>query len=108
MIERAFLYGDLLFESIRVRNGEIRYADKHYSRLSRSAELLKFDLSVFCREIFTDAIHNALEGKSEARVRFILYRDSRGYYTPESNQVNWKVEVYPFEGGDRVCENLGV
>lgn len=108
MIERAFLYGDLIFESIRIKDGEICFADKHYSRLTRSAELLKFDLSSLCFEIFTEEILKACDGKKDARVRFIMSRDSTGFYTPDSNGIKWMIDVSPLDTSEKICNTLGV
>ena len=108
MIERAFLYGDLLFETIRVGKGEICFAAKHYNRLWRSAELLKFDLSGFSIEIFEEEILKKLGDKKDARVRFVLYRNSKGFYTPESNHIKWETEIFPLDTEDKVCERLGI
>ena len=41
---RAFRYGDALFETIRLMQGEILFFEKHLSRLSRSMELLKMNI----------------------------------------------------------------
>ncbi|MFI5222551.1 MAG: aminotransferase class IV, partial [Bacteroidia bacterium] len=108
MTERAFLYGDLIFETIRVRNGDICFIDKHYSRLSRSANLLKFDTTYLSKEIFEEDIRKALGDKKDARVRFLMYRDSKGFYTPETNNSKWEIEIFPLETEQIICGKLGV
>jgi branched-chain amino acid aminotransferase len=108
MIERAFMYGDLLFETIKVVGGQICFAQKHYNRLLRGAEILKFDVSQFTYASFNDAILTALGNKKETRIRFTVYRDSQGFYTPKSNTIKWNVDVFELDNQEKVCSKLGV
>ncbi|MES2727062.1 MAG: aminotransferase class IV [Bacteroidota bacterium] len=100
MIERAFVYGDLLFESMLVLNNEIQNVSKHYKRLCKSATILKMQLTdSFTLAFFTDEIQkqitlSELANKQNCRVRFILYRNSSGFYLPDSNKVNFIIEVF--------------
>lgn len=100
MIERAFVYGDLLFESILVLNNKIQNQNKHYERLCRSATILKMQLPdsftpvFFATEIAKQITGSALADKANCRVRFILYRNGNGFYLPDSNKVNHLVELF--------------
>ncbi|MFU8805398.1 MAG: aminotransferase class IV, partial [Bradymonadaceae bacterium] len=40
--DRGFLYGDGLFETVRVENGSIRWLDRHIDRLRSSGKALGF------------------------------------------------------------------
>src|SRR5690554_2665055 len=40
--DRSFLYGDGLFETVRVEKGQVRFLDHHRARLRRSASVLGF------------------------------------------------------------------
>jgi len=108
MIERAFVYGDLLFETIRVKDGLICFADKHFKRLLESAKVLKYETDTLTYDIFIQAITGKLAGNKNARIRFILYRKSDGFYTPVSNTIKWEIEIFPFVEVGKVCERLGV
>ena len=108
MINRANLYGDLIFETIRVRDGEICHVDKHFNRLIQSSVIMKFETDSFTQDVFVREILSKLEGKKDARVRFVLYRESEGFYTPQSNTVKWDVEVFQLPSDVKICENLGI
>jgi branched-chain amino acid aminotransferase len=95
-VNRAFIYGDLLFETIRVKDGSAMLAHAHYTRLIHSARLLQWEVDLSLSE-FTKAISGAVAdaGLTDARVRFVLHRDGAGFYLPETNQAKWFVEVFP-------------
>lgn len=100
MIKRAFVYGDLLFESMLVQNNEIMHAQKHYERLINSAHVLKMELPQnFDLEHFKNAIYQAIQdssfiNKKDYRARFILHRNSLGFYLPEANLTDYIIETF--------------
>ncbi|MFA9214623.1 MAG: aminotransferase class IV [Candidatus Methylacidiphilales bacterium] len=100
MIKRAFVYGDLLFESMLVQNHLLEHAQKHYERLTKSAQILKmelpdnFDFEYFITKIQNEIQNSSLTDKSNCRVRFILHRNSLGFYLPDSNCTNYIVEAF--------------
>ncbi len=94
---RAFRYGDAVFETIRLMNGEILFLDKHLGRLKRSMDLL----SMMWNEEFTfqhlhllirhlDQVNNL---RGNGRIRLEVFRKDGGYYTPLSNEVNYIIEA---------------
>jgi branched-chain amino acid aminotransferase len=100
MINRAFVYGDLLFESILVLNNQIQHVDKHFERLVKSAAVLKMNLSnSFDIDFFKNAILNEINNanllnKNSCRVRFILHRNATGFYLPHSNETAFIIETF--------------
>lgn len=95
MINRAFIYGDLLFESMLVLNNEIQYSKKHFERVTKSAGILKMELPMnFDFENFKQNILNEVNGKTNCRVRFTLHRNSLGFYLPHSNKTDFIIEVF--------------
>jgi branched-chain amino acid aminotransferase len=100
MLNRAFVYGDLLFESMLVLNSQIQHVGKHFERLVKSAEVLKMDLSnSFDIDFFKNAILNGinksnLSNKNSCRVRFILHRNATGFYLPNSNETSFIIETF--------------
>lgn len=96
-MNRAFIYGDLLFETIRVTEGIAQLLPMHYKRLMEGARLLKFEHSL-SYEIFSETIVNAIatRGFQTARVRFVLHRNAEGFYTPNTNTTAFWAEIFPF------------
>lgn len=100
MIKRAFVYGDLLFESMLVQNNQIEHAQKHYERLVNSAHILKMEIpEKFDFEYFKTAIYQAIQNsslinKKDCRARFILHRNSLGFYLPDANLTDYIVETF--------------
>lgn len=98
---RGHLYGDGIFESIRVYNGQIINLDNHVKRMLDGARLLKMRLPVyFTLEFFEERINELLEKSNiqeGGRVRISLDRMSGGTYTPEYNEATFFIEVYPYQ-----------
>lgn len=96
---RAFLYGDGLFESIRIMNGKVLNFTNHYKRMLLGAEKLKIRIPSFMNEDFMLQKINELIQKSEIReggkCRLSFDRCAGGTYAPESNDVSYFIEVYP-------------
>lgn len=94
---RSFRYGDGLFETIRVVDGRMLWADQHYKRLRRSASILQmilpghFSLQSMQEHIGELFAKNHPKGGS-ARIRFSLFRNDGGLYTPVSNKTSFLIE----------------
>lgn len=99
---RAFRYGDGLFETMLWKDGDIRFLDLHVARLQQGMQMLhidgytKFD-SYFIRKSAEELIRkNNMLGK-RVRVRLIVYRDGGGIYTPQTNKSVFVIQVHPVE-----------
>jgi len=106
-VNRAFIYGDLLFETIKIQQGKPQLIRLHYNRLAESARLLRFDFEMGF-ETFEQAIISALEERQDARVRFTVYRDSEGFYTPQQHQTSHIIEVFPLPDTKKEGINIGL
>lgn len=99
-MQRAFYYGDLLFESISIKNGEIMLVDRHFNRLVKSAAILKYELNPnFNLHEFIVQIQNAIQlskvsDRDNCRIRYTLFRDGEGFYLPYSNQTKYLIDVF--------------
>lgn len=98
---RAHLYGDGVFESIRIMNGRPLNLNNHIQRMLEGAQALKMRPSVFYTQAFFEEKIMELIQKSEiadgGRCRISLDRISGGTYTPTSNEAVYFIEVYPIE-----------
>lgn len=97
---RAYHFGDGLFESIRVVDGKACFLDAHWARLSTGAEILHIGLPQgMDRKGFGQRMDELVEacGVRSARCRFTLYRAGGGQYMPESNDGLYTIELWPMD-----------
>lgn len=109
---RGHLYGDGVFETIRVMHGKPLNMENHIKRLIEGAKALKIRPSVFFNEeFFTEKIGELLQKSSlneGARCRISLDRMSGGNYTPSSNEATYFIEVYPLENNHFELNSKGL
>ncbi|WDF56875.1 aminotransferase class IV [Mucilaginibacter sp. KACC 22063] len=97
---RAFKYGDGIFESMRVVKGQLMFADLHADRLQNGMKGLKIEGysqldDWFLKEKAADlAVRNKIKN---GRVRLTVYRDSDGLYTPVQNKMGYCMEIEPYD-----------
>ena len=95
---RAFKYGDAIFETIKVENKKVYFAEDHYFRLMASSRMLRMQIGMnFTLEYFEREILKLLEALSlsNARVRFSVFRKAGGRYTPTDNAIDFLIEASP-------------
>lgn len=93
---RAFRYGDGIFESIRMFEGKIPFLKMHFLRLQEGARLLRLDLPTYLDPDFIAKEIGLLTGDCQnARIRLVLFRKDGGLYTPLSNAVSYLIEFEP-------------
>lgn len=98
---RAFLYGDAVFETVKIIGSEILFSEDHYFRLMASMRILRMEIPMnFTLEYFEEQIlalvkENALE--KSARARITVYRNDGGYYLPTTNTVSFLIHAVALE-----------
>lgn len=95
---RAFRYGDGLFESMRMMKGSLKFADMHADRLQRGMKALKIDGYSQTDTWFLKEKADELASRNKAkhgRVRLTVYRDAEGLYTPSLNKMGYCMELQP-------------
>jgi branched-chain amino acid aminotransferase len=96
---RAFRYGDSLFETIRVCNNKIMFLRDHVNRLKLGMTVLRMNLPAeFNTENVNEFITQLLKHNvhaPHARVRFTVFRNDGGHYTPETNDISFLIESEP-------------
>lgn len=98
---RAFCYGDALFETIRIANFNPQFLKEHLQRLFNGMSVLKMETnSLFSETFFENAILELAKKNgvtSDGRVRLTIYRNTGGLYAPEDNSVSYLIEVSAME-----------
>ena len=86
---RAFLYGDAVFETLIIFNDKILFWEDHYFRLMSSMRIIRLDIpDKYTPEFFKEniiKIHNNISQTGNSRIRINIYRFSGGKYKPKKN-----------------------
>lgn len=94
---RALRYGDGVFETMRMLDGKVMFFKYHMDRLFKGMQALKidyhraFDAEFVASEIVALARANKIY--KNARIRFSVFREDGGWYTPEKNTFNYLIEI---------------
>jgi len=96
---RGHLYGDGLFESVRILNGKIINFSNHYNRLIDGMCVLKMKCqSSFTAEFLTAQINQLLEQNNiteGGKVRLSVDRKQGGTFLPKTNEIDFFIEAVP-------------
>ena len=94
---RAFLYGDGVFETIKVAHGKVLFLEDHYFRLMATMRIVRMKIPVtFTMEFFEAELLKTAAANSctdAARVRCTVYRNTGGYYLPQTNTVSYHIQA---------------
>jgi branched-chain amino acid aminotransferase len=90
---RAFRYGDGLFETIRLADGHLHWIDDHFERLIAGMFTLGMDTTLFlpieiCNKILELARLNQWQN---ARIRLSVFREPGGAYKPDSDRYEYLI-----------------
>nr|MBP8158212.1 aminotransferase class IV [Flavobacterium sp.] len=79
---RAFLYGDAVFETVKIVNSKILFLEDHYFRLMSSMRVIRMEIPMnFTMEYFEEQILALVKSKkmeTSARARITVYRNDGG------------------------------
>ncbi|HQW43342.1 MAG: aminotransferase class IV [Chitinophagaceae bacterium] len=106
---RGYRYGDGLFETMKVQQGNILLADYHFERLFTGIAMLQFEMPrLFLRQRTEDEIlHLCKKNKCEqlGRVRLSVFRGNGGLYD-EEKALQYLIECWPLnESVSKLNEN---
>ena len=95
LLNRGFLYGDSVFESIRIVNNKIIFWEDHYMRLMSSMRIIRIEIpQSYTPDFFKLQITNTISKVNPSftgRVRLTIFREGGGYYTPELSSPSFIV-----------------
>lgn len=99
---RAFLYGDAVFETVKIVNSKILFLEDHYFRLMSSMRVVRMEIPMnFTLEFLEEQILDLAKKNNvsqSARARITVYRNDGGYYLPISNSVSFLISVESVDG----------
>ena len=94
---RAFLYGDAVFETVKIMDSKILFLEDHYFRLMSSMRVIRMEIPMnFTMEYLEEQILTLAKSKNLAissRARITVYRNDGGYYLPQDNTVSFLISV---------------
>lgn len=98
---RSFCYGDALFETMHAYQEYVQFFAEHYKRLTESMHVLSMHIPEKFSQHFLHGQIISLMKKNRiyqgARIRFTVFRNDGGYYTPENNDISFLIETIPLE-----------
>ncbi len=108
---RGHLYGDGVFESIRIMNGKVLNIENHIARMIEGAKAIKMrPPSFYTAPFFTEKINELIEIseiREGGRCRISLDRMTGGTHAPESNEATYFIEVYPLQNNNFELNSKG-
>ncbi|MDQ2177555.1 aminotransferase class IV [Marinifilum sp. D714] len=108
---RAFRYGDSLFETIHSNGTEIQFFDQHLDRLIMGMKTI----GMIVPENFRDKLKinityliNKNKSFAGTRIRLSVFRNDGGLYTPTDNTVSYLIETSRLEEDQYVINKKGL
>ena len=106
---RAFLYGDAVFETVKISNKKILFLEDHYFRLMSAMRVVRMEIPMnFTMEFLEEQILSLVENNQimdSARARITVYRNEGGYYLPQNNTVSYLIHAVSLENKAYSIEN---
>ena len=98
---RGFLYGDGVFETIKIVNNKILFLEDHYFRLMAAMRIVRMEIPMnLTMEFFEEQVllvANANNCSLSARARITVFRNQGGNYLPETNSVSYLITTTVLE-----------
>lgn len=98
---RSFLYGDGVFETLKIVNNKILFFEDHYFRLMASMRIVRMEIPMsFTMEYLEEQILKLVEVldiNESSRVRFTVFRNEGGYYLPTDNSISFVIQAKNLE-----------
>lgn len=96
---RAFLYGDGVFETLKIVDSKVLFSEDHYFRLMASMRIVRMRIpDNFTLEYFEEQVLNlakATNNQNSARVRMTFFRNDGGFYLPQTRTVSFLIQIAP-------------
>lgn len=98
---RGLLYGDSVFETVKILDGKILFVEDHYFRLMASMRIVRMEIPMnFTMEYFEEQIMSLAKADSlekSSRARITIFRNQGGFYLPKDNTVSFLIHISALE-----------
>lgn len=108
---RAFCYGDALFETIHANGTRLQFFSEHYNRLNEGMKTLRMDQSTPGEDILERDLIRLLNKNhmyKGVRIRLSVFRNTGGFYSPTDNSVSYMAEAIPLEHDHYTLNHKGL
>lgn len=106
---RGLLYGDAVFETLKISNGKILFLEDHYFRLMASMRVIRMEIPMnFTMEFLEEQVLSVVKEQNilaSARARITVYRNDGGFYLPTTNTISYLIHAAPLENATYVFQN---
>jgi branched-chain amino acid aminotransferase len=106
---RSFKYGDGLFETMKVINGNIRLGDYHFERLFAGMQVLHFQIPKHFTAAWlvnqVSALCKKNQHNSSTRIRLTVFRGNGGLYDTEDHLPNYIIQTWGIENTEELNSN---
>jgi branched-chain amino acid aminotransferase len=111
-IARATMYGDAVFETLKMQEGKLFFIEDHYFRLMAGMRILRMPISMdFTPEFFIEQAERLAEeiAIENGRLRIQVVRVADGKYTPSEDQSTvWWMELEELESIEYIHSEKGL
>ena len=98
---RGFLYGDGVFETLKIVDGKILFFEDHYFRLMAAMRIVRMEIPMnFTLEYLEEQVLSLVKKnkiEQSARARITVYRNNGGFYLPTNNTVSFLIQTSAIE-----------
>lgn len=98
---RGLLYGDSVFETVKILDGKILFAEDHYFRLMASMRIVRMEIPMnFTMEYFEEQILSLAKAENlekSSRARVTIFRKEGGFYLPTDKNISFLISVSALE-----------
>ena len=110
---RAFRYGDAVFETMKYANGKVLFLEDHYFRLMSTMRILRMEIPMnFSPEFLEEQINEVIAAnhaeRQANRVRLTVFRAGAGLYQPETNDIEYLIETSLLPNSEFVLNEKGL
>lgn len=96
---RGFLYGDGVFETLKIKENSILFLEEHYFRLMAAMRIVRMEIPMnFTMEYFEEQVLLVVKANhcsDSSRARITVYRNDGGFYLPETNSISYLIQAIP-------------